>query len=173
MKRNVACACAEPTKVALRVKAQIARYLENPGIKSPRRADALKAHEENKMATRAQIAAARKNIRKAQAARRKKRGGRRRRAASSASANPRKRSYAKRRRAADNRGRYEENRRRRKARRRPKRRRAAAAANENPVNVFRADQDLDKAPIRIDIEVRGDVSFSVDENLIEARDARA
>jgi len=121
----------------LRVKAQIARYLENPGIKSPRRADALKAHEENKMATRAQIAAARKNIRKAQAARRKKRGGRRRRAAASASANPRKRRYAKRRRVADNRGRYEENRRRRrKARRRPKRRRAAAAAqNENPTTV--------------------------------------
>lgn len=136
MKTCVPCAGAAPTKVALRVKSQIARYLENPGLKSPRRADALKAQEENKpMATRAQIAAARKNIKKAQAARRKKRGGRHRRAAS-ALANPRrKKRSAKRRRYAENRGRYEENRKRRKRSRGRGRRRAAAAQNDNPTTV--------------------------------------
>src|SRR5262245_50414110 len=89
-----------PTKVALRVKKQIARYLENPGTKSPLRATALKA-EEKPMASRAQIAAARKNIKKAQAARmgRRRRGGRRRAAAADNPHRRRRRRTVRRKRA--------------------------------------------------------------------------
>jgi len=134
MKKRDCVRCATPTRAALRVKHQIARYLENPGVKSPRLADALKAQENKPMATRAQIAAARRNIKKAQAARRHKRRGGRRRAATS-NANPHKRRHAKRRRYEANRGRYEENKKRRRRHKGRSKRRQAAALNENPVNV--------------------------------------
>ena len=120
------------TRDSLRVERRISRYRSNP-TNGARRADALRAvtSEEN-VASRKQIAASRRNIKKAQAAR--KRRGRGRRAAS-ASANPRKRKKTRRAAASAN-----PRRKRRRAaasaaanpRPRRKRRRAAASAAANP-----------------------------------------